>query len=220
MHMKPKRLWILVGGLFLVWTALEITLVGIPRAKNLGTALTNSSILFLGFTIVTIAPVVALGALLALIPFRKWAYLAKFKTTIPAMFALAMLFWNGFALQQLYYKFAKGSYREYAQKYEDIEVPSGLDCASIRNGVFLLGDHVIERQGNYQTETASTGGEKSEYEVEWINDCEYHLTPYLSQKHQVAVKVDYITAEGYGCFVFNTYGLDNDPRHMFVKFKR
>lgn len=59
---------------------------------------------------------------------------------------------------------------------------------------------IIERKNNFQTQINKQTGKKTEYEIRWISDCEYHLKNAASD-NDLKVKVIEIDDFGFECFV-------------------
>lgn len=58
-----------------------------------------------------------------------------------------------------------------------------IDCARVKNGTFQITDAaskkvcVIKRDGNKQTERFVESDETYEFDLHWVDDCTYTLTP-------------------------------------------
>lgn len=83
------------------------------------------------------------------------------------------------------------------------------DCKNFHDGTFEIGDaetgiSVIERKGNFQTETNAKHGYKAQYDVVWIDECTYVVKnrKVLESKNALVsdpkneVKVEFITVDG------------------------
>ncbi|HEX5025075.1 MAG TPA: hypothetical protein VFV68_07370, partial [Agriterribacter sp.] len=140
---------------------------------------------------------VALGALMALIPFKRLKYSQKFRLTIPICTTLVICL-DLYASTQEAYLIRKHMADQ--KLYKDVQIPQGLDCSSVHDGTFETPSLIIERHGDYQKQTSKISDEVEEFKVKWISDCEYYLISPEDSTDILKVKIIKVTPDGYDCF--------------------
>ena len=147
---------------------------------------------------------VVIGGLVALIPFRKLGFSAKFKFTFPWSSSLLLIFLISVFGYSACFEEMKGVKLCSKETYDKVAPPAGLDCSSIKNGKFEAAGDLIERLGNQQIETNMRSNKKIIYTVEWNGDCEYYLIAKADSTKNMKIKIVAVTDDGYTC-----YGLPN-----------
>lgn len=157
-----------------------------------------------------------LGALFALIPSRNRTYLDRFKVALPLLTSFSLLIIiAGFIFIVFYGKQRGYSDRENVY-YHNITTPADTNCSSIHNGEFSMDDYRIKRRDNIQIETNLKTGKTVEFKVEWINDCEYSLTPVNNELKKTFIKITQVNEDYYTC-----YGkVEENMPAVFFKIKR
>jgi hypothetical protein len=102
-------------------------------------------------------------------------------------------------------------------KYEDISIPANINCSMVRSGKFESDKTFIERIENKQIQTDKKTGEKKEFTVEWINDCEYVLTSTKDSLEIIRVKITAVNPNSYGCYVISDKKVDRHPIYLTIK---
>ena len=202
-NMTIKKLWILTT-IFIIGFIVIFCVLYMEKSLNLGMKQTSFIFrhLFLNLIIFLISGIL-IGLLVALIPFRQQLYKEKLKKTI--LFAISII---------LFLYFVNISYWVYETKekgielmpvinYDDIKKPVNLDCSSVHNGKFEDDNTIIERKGNQQFQINKKSGVKSEYNISWISDCEYVLTPIPIGSDILRIKIISVNSSSYGCYVNN-----------------
>jgi hypothetical protein len=188
--MKNKITWIISLLLFVLHIYLQVSLYSKSniwefKFMALGMALLP---LLLG-SILTLA--------ISFIPNKKKSYDDKFRINLPISVSAVMLpfiVMAGVTLSNFYKRFS-------GPVYESIVTNPGLNCESVKNGKFDLGEGVvIERNGDRQIETYTKIKLKKECKVTWINDCEYTLTAPENPDKEIKVKIISVTKDGYVCY--------------------
>lgn len=73
-------------------------------------------------------------------------------------------------------------------------------CASVKNGKFQMGENTImKREGDKQTHFSKNTNTETEYKVEWVSDCEYHITSIDNPDKKIKVKIISVDKKGYDC---------------------
>ncbi len=200
--MTPRKLWTITIFLFIAHLFIQyIFFIKIDITKTSG-LLTLSIDLFSNFIIV-VGLGAGLGALIAFIPFRQRTFRDKFKRTFPILTSVVLLILITNFAYLAYLSSVNGIEFRPKQKYENIHIPLSLDCSSIRNGKFETLNLWIERNGNKQTQTDKKTGNKQEFVVEWLNNCEYILTPVINGSERLRIKIISITPEKYDCYIIS-----------------
>lgn len=98
--------------------------------------------------------------------------------------------------------------------YHSIKAKDGISCASIKDGNFKVLYLKIERKGDVQFQTNLKTGERTEFNVKWLSDCEYELS-----RDGKVMKVKIVSADenGYECFTL-MHGLTS-PLQKVVRVK-
>ena len=146
-----------------------------------------------------------LGLVMAFIPFRQKKIKEKLRLTFPfctSGFLIIAISSFGYVA---YLEKIKGIKIRPFIKYENVVIPSGLDCSSIKNGKFETENLFIERQGDKQIQIRKDTNEKKEFKVKWLSNCEYYLLPLDKPEEKIKVKIVNVTAENYNCYV-SSYG--------------
>jgi len=214
--MKPQKLWIFTTLLLVVHLIIQFVFFlkpdlsdGLGKMSSIFDMLLNLILIFiLG---------VGLGALVALIPFRKKLYKEKFKITFPLLTSIVLVVFVATFSYTLYLKKVKGIELHPLIKYELIQIPENLNCSSVHNGQFETGKIIIERTDNKQIQTDLKTGEKKEYNVEWTNDCEYVLTSITDSLDKIRIKITAVNQENYGCYVNTVKGGSKYANFILVK---
>lgn len=157
---------------------------------------------------------VGLGYLVALIPLKKSiSYKQRTKISLPLMVSVVGIFFCSIFGYSAYLKIVDGVAFSPLIKYDNIRIPANLDCSSVHDGIFETENLLIERLGDKQYQTNKTTGERNEYIVEWINDCEYILTSTLDHSNKLKVKITAVNPNNYGCHV-----ISDKQHHPYPKF--
>jgi hypothetical protein len=77
-------------------------------------------------------------------------------------------------------------------------------CASVKTGKFKMNNNIITRTENKQTQVNNKTGEKIEYNVIWLSDCEYELTRVDDAARKIKVKILSVDSTGYYCSYYDT----------------
>lgn len=126
-----------------------------------------------------------LALMIALVPVKHTSFGRRFGLSLPVTICLiSALFVWAFYLQ--------------GQRYAAIAPAPGGDCRSVHDGVFLVDDLLIERNGHLQIQTDKKTNTKERFEVTWLSDCEYVLS---SAGREVKVKIVTASRDGYECYV-------------------
>jgi hypothetical protein len=102
-------------------------------------------------------------------------------------------------------------------KYKDIQIPTGLDCSSIRLGTFETEKSYIERTEVKQIQTNKDTGVQKEFFVDWKSDCEYVLTSIIDESEILRIKITAVKPDNYGCYVISDKYSDNYPNFIGLK---
>ena len=197
--MTPKKHWIIAISLLVIHLLIQYVFYLKIDFSN-----SNGIILFLidifsNLGLITLFGA-GLGALFALIPIEGKCYSQKLKTTFPLLISILLFLliitysYSVFGLKK------KGYESRSPENYENIIIPKNLDCLSVHDGIFETDNTLIERYGTKQTETNKETGEKHEFDVEWINNCEYKLTPTKGPALKLKVKITEINPDNYKCY--------------------
>lgn len=214
--MTTKRLWTISIILFTVHLIIQYVFY-------IKTDLTDSLGIFIfgidlfSNIIVIVMFGAGLGALTALIPFRKKNFKDKFKTTLPLLTSIVLLVLISIFGYSIYLKKVKGIEFKPLQKYEDIQIPENIDCSTLHDGKFESEKSFIERIGNKQIQTDKKTGSKKEFMVEWTNGCEYILTSVDDHSEKLRVKITVINPDNYGCYVISDKYADKYPNFLTIK---
>lgn len=79
-----------------------------------------------------------------------------------------------------------------------------------------MDDYRIKRRDNIQIETNLKTGKTDEFKVEWINDCEYSLTPMNNTLEKIYVKITQVNEDYYTCY----RKVEENMPAVFFKIKR
>ena len=126
---------------------------------------------------------VLFGLLFALVPLKGTKYRSRLLNAIciGAIFA-CLLF--GFS------KYNSGPHYYY--------MPEASSCASIKTGHFRVDDMDIVRTIDHQTQTDLKTGDKNEFRVVWLSECEYKLFDEGGKSRSFKVAV--ADSSGYTCY--------------------
>lgn len=197
----PTRLWLATLVLALGFAVVEIVLL---RASSpTGEHLLEWVTMTLTAGVVSGGIGGGLAALAALVPQKQKTYREKFAFAFPLGTSVVMLALVAAFAQAAYLKIVHGKDLHPTRMYEDIEIPAGLDCSSIRNGRFETDASIIERTGNRQTQTSKKTGEKKELDVDWVRNCELVLSSTVERSSTLRVKVVSLKPNQYGCYVIS-----------------
>jgi hypothetical protein len=143
-----------------------------------------------------------IGSLIALIPYKNLNFKQKFKVTFLSTTSLGLLL-----------LLFSPQFQVPAVKYDDINVPSTLDCSDIRNGEFETDDIIIKRQDNIQIEIDKETKKEERFNVEWLSDCEYALSSTDNPTSVLKVKITNIQPDEYECFAT----IDKYVKHFKIR---
>ncbi len=101
-------------------------------------------------------------------------------------------------------------------KYEDIQIPVGLDCSSVRLGNFETEKSYIERTESKQIQTNKATGDKKEFYMDWKSNCEYVLTSVNDESEVIRIKITAVNPDNYGCYVISDKYADNYPNFLSI----
>ncbi|MBB6464100.1 hypothetical protein [Flammeovirga kamogawensis] len=145
-------------------------------------------------------PGIFLASLLSLFLLKKEKYKIRIKQILPITTSLPLLLYIISFSYILYIEEVKGEKLGPVIEYNDIKQSEGLDCESVKDGKFETKNLIIERAGNRQTQTDKNNGNVSEYEIKWLSNCEYELTPISYEGDNMLVKIVEVTEKYYDCF--------------------
>jgi hypothetical protein len=198
--MTIKKFWIINAFLLIGFVIIQCTFLlknSLILGMNPLTFILNILYNLIGFLILGII----IGMLSALIPYKQISYRLKIKTIVPILIFIIMLIYYSIFCYVYFQSKSNGVGFYPVINYEDIKAPAKIDCASIHNGSFEDDEYIIERFGEIQIQTSKLSGEKSEFKVSWINDCEYSLTPLSDSLQIIKVKIISVSADNYECYV-------------------
>ncbi|MBB6464135.1 hypothetical protein [Flammeovirga kamogawensis] len=145
-------------------------------------------------------PGIILASLSSLFLLKKEKYKNRIKQILPITTSLPLLLYI-ISFSYIFYKEeVKGEKLGPVIEYNNIKQSESLVCESIKDGKFETKNFFIERTGNHQTQTDKNNGNVSEYEVKWLSNCEYELTPISSEGDNMLVKIVDVTEKYYDCF--------------------
>jgi hypothetical protein len=195
--MKPKTIWIISAILLLADLAIQyLAYIKVDLSDSLGLFGFLLDIFSNLFLIIAIGAI--LGLLFGLIPYKEKSFKEKFKTTLPLgistiLIVLIVIF--SFAI------FTNNSLKNRSSiKYDDITIPQTLSCLNIHEGKFETKNILIRRNGNRQIQINKLTKEEKEFAIEWLSDCEYHLSR-SNTSEKLKVKIVSITDTTYECYV-------------------
>jgi hypothetical protein len=216
--MKPKALWIIVAALLVIFLGLEYWVDDARFTLSLhgifvfSTKVLVSGILLFGFSSV-------LGAAISAIPMRGKPFFTKFKVVFPLVTALLLLVLNWSFGRVLYLREVEGIQFRSVNSYEDIAPASSSACLKVHDGVFENDLFVLERSGSRQMQTNLDTGVKSEFQVEWLNPCEYQITDVANPSNKSVVKISLVTDDEYECYVAQANDPENKPFFLVLKIR-
>jgi hypothetical protein len=209
-----KKLWIVAVLLLIVHFIIQYGFYIHYDYSSLGWISLASDVL--GNVLLIIVSGGVLGALFALIPSRGKNYLDRFKIALPLLISFALLLVITAFIFIVFYGKQKGYKDRENVYYHNITIPAGTNCSSIHNGEFIMEDYLIKRHDTIQVETNLKSGKTVEFKVDWINDCEYSLTPVRDSLKKTYIKVTQVNEDYYTC-----YGkVDEDMPAVFFKINR
>lgn len=157
-----------------------------------------------------------LAAILAAIPFKKLKYNSKLLKILPIATSLVLIFVIAMDGYHLLLNNLYGT-KNTNKFYSEIVIPSDVDCSSMHDGTFRSPQLEIIRSGNHQIQKNLLNGEISEFEIVWLNNCEYHLIPQTASDDKILVKIVEVTSDGYSCYV----GGENEfNQPYFIEIKK
>jgi hypothetical protein len=158
-----------------------------------------------------------LGLLAAIVPYKQRSFNERFIMTLPVMLSLALILQCMIAFYSAYMRQADGiSFSK--QRYDDIEIPPGLDCSSVRNGRFETESMSLDLNGKTQVQTVKLVGYKLNYTVLWRNDCEYELISGTDAESAMCVKITAVREDGYECcYIYKDQKEEEYPAKVFMK---
>jgi len=212
----PKLLWILTILILVGFFIIQYVFLQTPDFTN-SMGQTTFVIDFLISLLIIVAVGVGLGYLVALIPFKTKPYKQRVKTSLPLMVSVVAIILCGVFGYSAYLKKVKGIELRPLGKYTNIRIPPNLECSSVHNGKFETDKLIIERSGDKQFQTDKVTGEKNEYKIEWVNDCEYTLTSILDNSDKLKVKIVAVSPDNYDCFIISVKYKDKDPNFATIK---
>jgi hypothetical protein len=125
----------------------------------------------------------------------------KFRATFPISLSLSLIVVIFSFAYVAFIEKTKGVVILPSVKYEDVKCKPGLDYAKIIDGKFETKEVIVERQGNRQIQITKDTKKETIFEVEWLSDCEYCLTPLDKPSVKIKVKIVSVNEEGYNCYV-------------------
>ncbi len=102
-------------------------------------------------------------------------------------------------------------------KYEDIRMPIGLNCSTVRIGTFETEKFYIERTDSRQIHTNKLTGDKKEYIVNWKGNCEYVLISTMDETDILRVKITAVNSDNYGCYIISDKHAHNYANFASIK---
>lgn len=158
--------------------------------------LTIALYVLLGFVFAEFVMVSGVVAIIALIPYKQKVYIAKFRILFLAAVTFLLFCFSVVLALSFYFRTEIRS----KERFDDIVIPSDINCSVVRDGKFETDKLLIERKGSIQIETNKWWGSEKEYKVEWVGDCEYILTSVDDSEAKVRVKIVEVTSKGYSCY--------------------
>ena len=86
-------------------------------------------------------------------------------------------------------------------KFDEIKIPTSLDCENLKQGDFICRHLEIKRTLNKQIEYDSKSNSTKEYQVKWITDCEYELIGSNGNVHNYKVKIVEVNVDNHKAYV-------------------
>lgn len=214
--MKIRILWTIAILLLLVHLGIQylfFTPVTISGKAGMGILVMDlSTNLFLVFfTVLVIVPIVAL------IPFKGMVYSEKFIRILPYVASIVLIIIIANFGYMAYLKKVKHLQSGPVHHYEDIQVPLKLDCNEVHNGQFETEHTRIVRNEKVQIQVDKNTGAIKEYLVDWINECEYTLTPKLGNSEKLKIKITAVNQDNYGCYVVSDQHPDQYAQFVVAK---
>ncbi len=214
--MTPKKLWPTAFILLLIHMIIQyVFYMNLDLTKDIDIYIFVLE--FIGQLTIAIIAGLLLGVLIAFIPFKQKRFKEKVKTTVPLLTSFVLLVFISVFGYSIYLKKVKGIDLRPLNKYEDISIPANINCSMVRSGKFESDKTFIERIENKQIQTDKKTGEKKEFTVEWINDCEYVLTSTKDSLEIIRVKITEVNPNGYGCYVISDKKVDRYPIYLTIK---
>jgi uncharacterized membrane protein YsdA (DUF1294 family) len=215
-QISPKRLWIILTVLLAVHLIIQyIFFIKIDLTDSSG--LTSFTVDFISNLLTVFLFGAGFGVLSAAIPYGKKRFREKFKITFPLLTVVVLIILIITFSYSLYLKNWKSIELRPVQKFDKIKIPQDLVCTSVHIGKFESENLIIERTANKQAQTNKKTGQKKEFAVEWINDCEYVLTSMADSKEQISVKITAVNPGEYGCYVISNSSFHKYPNFVTIK---
>jgi len=214
MIMKPKLLWIIAGMLLITHLIIQFAFFAV---NGLDGSQMFFAVEFISSLIAIACTSLVIGAIVAFIPVKQRTYKEKFNITLPLFSSIVLAIWIVAFSYYTYLKKVKGIELKPLIKYENIIIPDGVDCASVHEGLFETDKLSIERFGSKQIQTNKQTGIKSEFTIEWINDCEYYLTSTSDNSNKLRIKIVSVKADLYSCYVISEKYADKYPNFLTIK---
>lgn len=139
---------------------------------------------FLSNSLAIILFAVLISFLLAVIPLKNKSYWQRYGYFFPAGITLVSVLY-------LVFFCATGPH------YYAITPKAGISCVQQKDGVFKVLHLKIERKGDVQFQTDLKTGERMEFKVKWLSDCEYEIS---RDGKVMKVKIVSSDANGYDCY--------------------
>lgn len=198
--LSPRKLWVLTGillaGHFFVQYAFIKTIDLSDQLGRLDLAVDIVSHLILVIVLGS-----ALGAIAALVPFKRAPLRQKFTYTFPIGCSLVLTILILAFGMVAYYEKVKGVKIQPLITYGSIQMDPNMDCSTVHDGEFEIGSVVVTRRGSLQRQKDKQSGEVEEFTVEWLSDCEYLLTSLADPDDVMKVKIVHVSEDGYNCYV-------------------
>ena len=193
--MKKKIVWSIVIILSIVNVIIDYAYFNTIQADSLISEIYD-------FVFVISIPLITgliISAILAFIPFRKSTYEGRLTLVLPFVVMIVVGLYTYSTAALVYYKEVHGRKLSPITYFRAVEIPEGVDCSEVKEGVFETDNLIIERRGNIQVQTNKKTGEKTSFDVNWLSDCEYYLTS--NSEKNLKVKIVEVDDEGYDCYV-------------------
>lgn len=213
--MKTNKRWITTFILLIIELIIQYGFFSKPDLTKLSGIVTfNLDIIFNIIFFVVVGA--GLGYLISKIPFRQKTFKEKFKTAIPLCTSFVIVVFISVFTYAYYLKKEKGIELAPLQEYEDIECPEDIDCSVIHTGKFESELTLIDRTEIIEIQTNKKTGVKQEFNINWIDRCEYVLTSTSDNSEQIKVKVIKATPQEYICNKLSSKQTDTYPILMII----
>jgi hypothetical protein len=195
----PRKLWVLAGVLLAGHFFIQYAFI---KAVDLSDQIDRLDLAVdvLSQLVLVVVLGSALGAITALIPFKRAPLRQKFNYTFPIGCSLILAILIATYGMIAYYEKVNGVKIQPLITYGSVQVDPHLDCSTVHDGEFEIGSVVVTRKGSLQRQQNKHTGVVEEFKVEWLSDCEYILTPLADPEHVMKVKIVHVSEEGYNCY--------------------